>query len=225
MRARGFTLVELAISLAIIALLLGMMMVPINTQIDQQRINDTQKQLTLITDAALGFAVTNGRLPCPAVAATANTVAGAGTENRVGTACAITEGVMPWATLGLPELDAWGRRFTYRITPAFADDPTGGMQASFLLTDNGNITITSAGGAVNIANNVVLAVLSHGKNGAGAYLPSGTRLAVGTGDELENADADGTFVSKVPDLSFDDLVAWLSPNVLKSRMVAANRLP
>lgn len=224
-RAAGFTLIELAVSLAIIALLLGALMVPLNTQIDQQRINDTNKQLTLIAEAIAGFAVTAGRLPCPATPTVANTVAGAGVENKPGAACALTEGVVPWSTLGMPELDAWGRRFTYRVTPAFADDPAGGVQASFALADTGNINITTAGGAVTIASNMAAAIVSHGKNGAGAYLPDGGRLALGTADELENADADANFVSKVPDPNFDDLVAWISPNTLKTRMVAANRLP
>jgi hypothetical protein len=125
----------------------------------------------------------------------------------------------------MPELDSWGRRFTYRVTPSFADDPSGGLQSSFLLSDNGNITITSAGGAVTIAANVTAVVVSHGKNGNGGYLPSGLRMALGTGDELENADADATFVSKVPDPNFDDLLVWVTSSVLKSRMVAANRLP
>ena len=218
-RTQGFTLIELAISFAIIALLLGMLVVPLGTQVDMQRINDTQKQLAAISEAVLGFAVATGRIPCPATATTSNTVANAGTEN-----CALTEGVTPWATLGMPELDAWGRRFTYRVTPAFADNPTGGAQSSFLLTDNGNITVTSKSG-VSVAANVVAVIVSHGKNGAGAYLPSGLRVAVGVGNELENNDGDATFVSDVPDTGFDDLVAWVSPNILKSRMVAASRLP
>ena len=224
-QARGFTLIELAISLAIIALMLGMLLVPLNAQIDQQRINDTQKLLATISEAIQGFAVASGRLPCPATATTDNHTPGAGMENRAGTVCGITEGVLPWATLGMPELDSWGRRFTYRVTPSFADDPSGGLQSSFLLSDNGNITITSAGGAVTIAANVTAVVVSHGKNGNGGYLPSGLRMALGTGDELENADADASFVSKVPDPNFDDLLVWVTSSVLKSRMVAANRLP
>jgi prepilin-type N-terminal cleavage/methylation domain-containing protein len=222
-KGRGFTLVELAVALVVIALVLGMLVVPLGTQVDQQRINDTQKQLNLISEALLGFAIANGRLPCPASAAIASTAAGAGVENKPGAACALNEGVLPWATLGIAETDAWGRRFTYRVTAAFADDPAGGLLASFLLTDSGNITVTN--GAVNISTNIVAVVVSHGKNGAGAYQSNGTQLAPGTGDELENANGNATFVSRLPDPNFDDLLVWITPNVLKARMVAANRLP
>jgi hypothetical protein len=152
-------------------------------------------------------------------------VAGAGSENKPGATCALSDGVLPWAALGLPETDAWGRRFTYRVTTAMADDPAGGLQASFTLTDNGGITIKSSAAGVTIASNVAAVVVSHGKNGLGAYQTSGAQIAGAAGDELENANADATFVSKIPDPAFDDLVAWVSPNVLKSRMVAANRLP
>jgi len=224
--ARGFTLVEMAIGLAIVGILLTMMIVPLTTQVDQQRNSDTQKQLNGISEAILGFAVANGRLPCPATPGTANTVAGAGLENKPAATCTLTEGVVPWATLGLPETDAWGRRFTYRVATALADDPTGGLQASFTLTDNGNITVTTGGGApVNITTTAAAIVISHGKNGLGAYQQSGVQLAGAAGDELVNADANAVFVSKVPDPAFDDLLVWVSSNVLKSRMVAAGRLP
>jgi len=230
-RMRGFTLVELAVALAVIGLLLGMLIVPLNSQVDQQRINDTRKQLNLVTEAILGFAVTNGRLPCPALATTASTVSTAGTENRTAPNCnavvgGVARGVVPWAVLGLPELDSWGRRFTYVVTASFADDLTGGLQASFTVTDVGNIDVTSGGGTpVIIADNMVAVIVSHGKNEFGAYRTDGTQVTGAAGDELENADADAMFVAKIPEPTFDDLVVWVSPNVLKSRMVAANRLP
>lgn len=225
----GFTLVELAIVLALIGLLVGMMVVPLSTQVDQQRIGETQRKLDLIREAVTGFAVANGRLPCPATATTANTTAGAGTENRLAGACVNPEGVMPWATLGLSETDAWGNRFTYRITLIFADDPVAGMLASFSLTDPGDITVNNGvvNGSIVIATNIPALFVSHGKNGLGAYRPDGTQVGGAAGDELENANADlaRIFVSRIPSPDFDDLVSWVPLNVLKSRMVASNRLP
>jgi prepilin-type N-terminal cleavage/methylation domain-containing protein len=228
MKQRGFTLIEIAVGLAIIALLLGMMMVPLGTQFDQQRMSDTQRQLNIVTEALTGFAVANGRVPCPATANVANTTANAGTEARTVagtvTSCSLSEGVVPWATLGINETDAWGRRFTYRVTSAWADfDSAAGTLSSFTLTDDGTLTVTN--GSANIATTLVAVVVSHGKNGAGAYQTDGTRLTLGTGDELENADGDNTFVSRTNAPDFDDLLAWLSPAVLKARMVASSRLP
>jgi hypothetical protein len=107
-----------------------------------------------------------------------------------------------------------------------ADDPTGGLQASFALADNGNITVTSGGAApVVIANSAAAIVVSHGKNGLGAYQTTGVQLGGAAGDELENADVDGIFISKLHEPAFDDVLVWVSSSVLKSRMVAANRLP
>lgn len=227
LRTAGFTLVELAVALAIVGLLLGMLIVPLSTQVDQQRIGDTQRLLDLIREAVIGFAVANGRLPCPATPTTPNTTAGAGTENRVGTACGVPEGVLPWATLGLPETDSWNNRFTYRVTLSFADDPVAGLLASFALTDNGDITINNGviNGSITVASTIPAIFVSHGKNGFGAYRRDGSQVTGAAADELQNANMTTTFVSRIPSPDFDDLIGWVSPNVLKARMVAANRLP
>lgn len=222
-RRQGFTLVELAVVVTIFALLLSILVIPLSTQMDQQRIGETERQLSSVREALVGFAIANGRLPCPANGALAVGAAGAGTENRTGSACTAAEGVLPWVTLGVPETDAWGVRFTYRVDPSFADDAPMGMQATFLITDAGNITVTD--GAASIASTLPAIVVSHGKNGLGGFRSNGTQIAGAAGDELENADNDGAFVSRLHAPNFDDLVAWLSPNVLKSRMVAAYRLP
>lgn len=222
MKTRGFTLVELAVSLAIIGLLLGVLVVPLSTQFDQQKIGETQKQLDYVREAVLGFAIANGRLPCPATPTTPTGTAGAGTENKPGAACVISEGALPWTTLGVPETDAWGRRFTYRVTALFADDPSG-MQASFLITDAGDITVKD-GALINIAL-VPALIVSHGKNGFGAFLSDGTQVTGAAGHELENANNNDTFVARTHAPDFDDLLTPVSANVLKSRMVAANRLP
>jgi hypothetical protein len=68
------------------------------------------------------------------------------------------------------------------------------------------------------AANVPLVVYSKGKNG-------GTVPAL-TSDELENADLDGTFVSRdFTENGFDDLLMGISTHVLMNRMVSVGKLP
>lgn len=242
----GFTLIEIAVVLAIIGLLLGGILVPLSAQMEQHNISDTQKSLSDIKEAVIGYALANGRLPCPAKPALIS-----GVDALAGQAdCTITTGVIPWVTLGVNETDAWGHRFTYSVTPEFADaisansfgydsNPTYGcvsthvctptnnpLNSSFALCSCGALNVRFATAGTIIASNVPAVIVSHGKNGAGAYTPKGQQLAVGSNtDELENSDADTTFVSHTPTATFDDLVVWVSPNILLNRMVAAGKLP
>ncbi|MBZ0091532.1 MAG: prepilin-type N-terminal cleavage/methylation domain-containing protein [Sulfuricellaceae bacterium] len=248
----GFTLVEMAIVLVIIGLLLGGMLMPLSAQIDQRKISDTQKTLDEIKEALIGFAIANGRLPCPALAATATGSVGAGLEATTGAgstlACTNVAGVLPWATLGVNELDPWNHRYSYRVTLEFArgatgqsiftgtgcPPPTNPQNAAFALCSQGNITILSAAtGGSTVSSNVPAVVISHGKNGNGAYTSQGTQLATSTDvDELDNqlttggtATANTNFVNKTPTATFDDLVSWVSASILFNRMVAAGKLP
>ena len=131
-RSKGFSLVELAVALAIIALLIAGALIPLSTQIEVRYSADTQRTMESTREAIIGFAQANGRLPCPANGGTpAGTVdtttwptsVGAGAEQRDpnNNRCYTAFGVVPWTTLGASETDAWGRRFTYRVAPAFAD--------------------------------------------------------------------------------------------------------
>lgn len=232
----GFTLVELAMVMLIIGLLLGGLIPTLSTQMESQRINETRRQLDEIKEALAGFAVANGRLPCP----TDGTAAGGGelvTGTGTAATCTLTKGVLPWSTLGVSETDGWGRRFTYRVSQGvnsnFADgaDGTGAScniaaGVSFQLCSSANLNVLATSGGSNVASSVPAVVLSHGKNGLGAY-PGGGGNAIGTasGDEGENADDDNIFVSKDHSANFDDQVVWLSPNILFNRMVAAGKLP
>jgi prepilin-type N-terminal cleavage/methylation domain-containing protein len=219
----GFTLVEMAIVLVIIGLLLGGLLMPLSAQMEQRRISETQKALDEISQALLGFVIANKYIPCPADPALASGAAGAG-QARAFAAGACTggnSGVLPWATLGVSETDAWGNRYTYRVTVGFADTTT-----FFTLSSPGDSTIRATSGGTLIASAIPAVIVSHGKNGSGAYNTAGTQLTVSAdADEAENSDSDTDFVSKAPTATFDDLVAWLSPNILFNRMVTAGRLP
>jgi prepilin-type N-terminal cleavage/methylation domain-containing protein len=231
-RQRGFTLTEMAVVLVIVALLIGGMMVPMSAQQEARLNAETQTSLKTVQDSLLGFVVANGRLPCPA-----NPTLATGVED-----CTRQWGALPWGLLGITPTDAWGRLYTYRVTDSFKDALPGGnatltppvsctatpTQSSFALCSDGDITITDGAATPNtVAGKVPAIIVSHGANGRGAYLPGGnaTPLSAGTGNELENSNSDATFVNKVPDPNFDDIVVWLPTSILANRMISAGKLP
>lgn len=225
-KALGFTLIEIAMVLMIVALILGGLLPTISGQIEQRRISETRKQLADIQQALIGYAVINKRLPCPANGTISTTP---GVSNGAGIAAAncpasSNGGVLPWITLGVSETDAWGNRFTYRVTPDFAN-------STFQLDSlpNLNVGLTSSSSDKNIAADVPVIVVSHGPNGLGAYTPAGgAPISTATGDELDNVATNNNnhFVSHdFVQGGFDDLVTWLSPNILFSAMISAGQLP
>src|SRR5688500_12439959 len=62
----GFTLVELAVALLIITLLIGSVMIPLQTQIESRKLEETQRLLDQAREALLGYASSYGHFPCPA---------------------------------------------------------------------------------------------------------------------------------------------------------------
>ncbi|HQR03744.1 MAG: prepilin-type N-terminal cleavage/methylation domain-containing protein [Proteobacteria bacterium] len=235
----GFTLAEMAVVLVIVSLLIGGMLMPFSAQQDNRRISDTQKMLDSIQTALIGFAVINGRLPCPATPTIPSGAAGAGLEATTGTApnttCASLSGVLPWATLGIPEIDAWGSRFTYRVTARFAQGtgqplglgcipPSPPTTASFALCSPGDITVSTAtAGGVTVASALPAVVVSHGKNAVGAYSTQGLVIPGNAStDEQTNASGTANFVSNN---AIDDQLTWVPTSLLMSRMLSAGKLP
>lgn len=208
----GFTLIELAIVLVIIGLVLSAFLTPLAAQLAQARNTQARKDLSEIKEALLGFAVINGRLPCPD---TNND----GLEDICGLPnnTVTSGGNVPWSTLNTNQLDPWQRRYQYRVNNAFT--------AAFILSTAGfgagEIRVCTTNACTNTeANNVPFLILSTGENGA--VLPPASL------DEQENVNGDRNFVSR--DFSntgggFDDILVWASTNVLMNRMVTAGRLP
>lgn len=256
-KSHGFTLIELAMVLMIVGLLLGGLLVPLNAQMEQRGISETDKNLAEIREALIGFAIINGRLPCPAQATLATGAAGAGEETLASNTCACASsgstvaqagstactetsvtGVLPWVTLGLNETDAWDRRYTYRVATHFADQIAAGTfgsgctpslaptAASFALCSLGVPDVFSAAsGGTTVVADVPAIIVSHGKNGYGAYLTDGSKLSGAAGDEAENADNDSIFVSRSTTSDFDDQPVWITGNILIGRTVSAGKLP
>lgn len=233
----GFTLVELAIVLVIVALLAGGLMLGLSGQREQIQNKEARQQLDTIREALIGYAMVNGRLPCPAPTNLPNTDAAAGKARTPPCENALRFGVVPWVTLGLSETDPWGNRFTYFASSKFTAALTADAQSSFTLS-TGSATAVPAdnSGTANvkdngleIASDVPAVIVSHGNHGAGAFQPTGAQLPGALGEEAENADtevnANPTFIAHTPTDNFDDLVTWIIPTVLKSRMVAVGKLP
>lgn len=233
----GFSLVELTIVLVIVALLSGGLMFGLSSQRDQAQNKDAQQQLNLIHDALLGFAMTAGRLPCPAApnVATNNgggreawtcTPADCSTSDRT---CTLEHGAIPWLTLGIKETDPWGTRFTYFVGREFSNpllkaETDVGQRTRFTLDTVGRASVQDGAGH-EIAQQIPAVIASHGAHAAGGFQPTGIALPGATGDEAENADADQIFIARTPNEAFDDLLTWIAPTVLKARMVAVGKLP
>ncbi|MEY3885404.1 MAG: hypothetical protein RIS87_1179 [Pseudomonadota bacterium] len=137
LKNNGFSLVEMAIVLIIIGLVTGALLLPLQAEYSQLSQSQTETTLANAKQALLGYAQQNGRLPCPASAAS-NTDAGSyGQENPLGgtrdstttqppvvaNTCAMQSGFLPAATLGLQAtdkygfaLDAWNNRIRYAIS-------------------------------------------------------------------------------------------------------------
>lgn len=243
---RGFTLIEVAVVLFIMTLVLGSILVPLATQVEQRQNGDTQQAMDQIKDALLGFVTANGYLPCPDTDGD-----GVADPNTPGT-CTNVEGFIPWSTLNVAREDAWGNRFRYRVTSEFTNTPTSGTCSSsdgrLGLCDSGNITINTRNSSTKttqiLVSNAAAIILSHGKNGHGATSAEGTaRVSVPAAntDETTNAPPTGaTFVSRTvskagsgcsdtvagqPFCEFDDLVTWVSAYSVFNRLVAAGKLP
>lgn len=213
----GFSLVEMAIVLAIVGLLLAGLLPTISSQIEQQRRNETRKQMDEIKDTLAGFAIINGRLPCPTTTADPSNV-NYGVED---TTCPAggTDGYLPWKTLGVPETDAWGSKrsstgnpwtgyWRYRVDRNFA--------TSFSLT-----TPPSTADSLVIQNNSGSSLTTTTERPVAVVYSTGPNLTA----DGQNATYDGTYQSDVPSPTFDDMLVWISRPQLFNRMVAAGKLP
>ena len=218
----GFSLIEVAVVLFILTLILGSVLVPLQTQVEQRQISTTEKTLNDVRESLLGFAVANGHLPCPD---TDND----GIENvTAGGQCSaissnIAHGNLPWQTLSAASSDVWGNRFRYAVREQYARRAPSAVFA--LNTTAPNLRVcTTTSCATTLTSSAVAVILSHGKNAT-------TAAGSGSADEQQNNNSDRDFVSRiVTDTSatageFDDVVTWLSVYPLYNRMVSAGKLP
>lgn len=243
---RGFSLVEIAVVLVIISVLLTIVAVPVATQIEQRRVDETQKLLENAKDALYGFVAANGRLPCPAVGAT-------GQESPIGGGtCTALVGLLPAVTLGLSPVDASGfvidawadgnplRRVGYAVSnlplvvvaPAVILTPalttTDGVKVATMATvaASAHLYVCSTGlTAASPATNCAMTVTMLTDKAPAVLFSLGKNSATNSFDEANNQNVDKVFSSGTQTATYDDIVVWMSLNLQFDRMVKAGKLP
>jgi prepilin-type N-terminal cleavage/methylation domain-containing protein len=251
-RARGFTLVELAMVLFIVALLLGGLLVPLASQLEGRKRLEAQEQLERIKEALIGFAIVNGRLPCftTEVNPMLDTY---GTEDAVcnptglhfngieactdvdgdGVPDVPCDGILPWKTLGLASgMDPWGIQRTSE-----GDRWIGYWR--YRIDQNFTNVPCNGDAGISMSRDPVFCDQLNVVNSAGAALVSDTELPVAiiysTGANMRenghnasyepSSAQDPTYQGGEVSGDFDDILTWLSRPLLFSRMVQAGRLP
>ena len=229
----------------IVAIMIGGMLLPLSVQDDLRRTRESEKRLQEVEEALLGFAIANERLPCPATKTSSGQESFATGGSATDGACSnFFDGFLPAAALGLGPvdgngllLDGWNRPIRYAVTDktinsidhAFTkfrgikDAKMENIAGATLLSVYTCATGPSGcSAATKLTDKAPALVYSSGKPDDGEA--SGA-------DAKANRDGNAVFVSHVPSPpdaasgEFDDLVVWLSPNILFNRMIAAGRLP
>jgi prepilin-type N-terminal cleavage/methylation domain-containing protein len=252
--ARGFSLVELAVVMLVMGLLLGGIVVPLNVQLESRNYEQTQRILDQAREALIGYAVANGRFPCPAAVNTTGDEAfhAVGTKTNgicSGAVSGAYMGFLPAATLGFTPVDAqgyavdaWGftqNRIRYAVSSWSANTLTknGGMRAAGMssMASAAMLYVCNSGAGATSTCGTGAGVVTLTSNAPVAIWSVGANAATGTGtDEAENLDADRVFVSRIRAAAeeaggasgqFDDIVTWLGTSTLFSRLIAAGQLP
>ena len=194
----GFTLIEMAVVMLVMALLLGGMLLPLSERAKSDRYKTTEQALQEAKEALMGYAISNVRLPCPDTNMN-------GSENAPCVAGA--EGDLPYVTLGIARNDAWNNPLRYRVDPNYAITITNPLPAA-----NGYLVRNLEAAPVTLATDPAAIIFSYGENG----LP-----------DDDNNNGNNIYIQDVPSEVpfFDDSLVWLSKNTLMNRLVAAGQWP
>lgn len=254
-RVHGFSLVELAVTLFIVTLLLGGIFIPLQTLVENRKLEDTQRLLENAREALLAYASAYGYFPCPATAASNGQEPPSPPVDHPTGVCPSYYGFLPAALLGFTPVDAqgygidpWGSAAAYRIRYAVSSHTVGAITLPFTRTGGmtsagiaslgaandllyicgsgtGVTAGTNCGTAQTLASNAVVVIWSVGPNAT----TGGASV-----HELENPNpnggsADRIFVSRVRATSgaaeFDDVLNWIPGFVVVMRLVATGQLP
>lgn len=128
---KGFTLIEIAVVFVILSVLLAAAIYPLSAQRESALIASSKTQLAEIQEAIYGYAIAQGRIPCPTLPNSGGVAlpANPATPPNAVTDCQNYHGFVPSTTLGISGnvncdgllLDAWGQPYRYSVTSSDAD--------------------------------------------------------------------------------------------------------
>jgi len=252
-RERGFTLTELAVVFTIVSLLLATAMYTLSAQTEQRNFEETRRRLEAARELILGFAVVNGRLPCPA---STTTGANAGLEAPAGGGACTSPygGWLPARTLGFQitdaagnAVDSWGNAIRYAVSSqAVALVGCAGSSTQPHFTNSTNlrsngitcqpndlvvcrqspavVTATACDAGTSVTNQSIVVAIVFSTGKNDATGGTGT-------NEARNIDNNALFVIRAPDPAsaaggeFDDQMTWITVGELYGKLIAAGLLP
>lgn len=229
-RSDGFTLIELAIVIAIAGLTTGGAIYGVTAMRENNEQRETELAMRAADRALTLYVRRHERLPCPDTTASND----GEDDDDSGGACTATLGLLPWKTLGLTRAqgnDGWNNRLTYGVDPALTvetsdpDEPP--MPLACDLTDWNmtnrqailDVEDPSGLGTGPSRRHAAYVLISHGGNGLGAVIASGGgNPAAGGAAEQANhnhgSSGGNTFYAVADETDFDDLLSYRSPGKL-----------
>ena len=237
------------------ALLLGSMLVPLQSQVRSRKLDETDRILVQAREALLGYVAANGYFPCPASSTSNGQEAvpnhANGTCDASVTFATALIGFLPAVTLGFTPvdgsgyaLDAWGlpqNRIRYAVANATVGGvtnpftKTGGMRSATMASIQSTTTTTLlyvCNTGVGVTATGCAATTNELSDNAIAVIWSlGENAPTGGSAPHEDKNLNNTRVFVLAPYStnagsiFDDQLTWIGPPTLFNRMISAGMLP
>jgi hypothetical protein len=232
---QAYTLLELSIVLIIMGFTTFTFLGVVDSFIKVSNYKTTYERLDSIELRMLKYLKENKGLPCPASQTTSFETSGYGED---GDACASAsldelcpnatayqvlgvtvgyQGSVPVISMGLPAdymYDGWGRRFTYYVSSKLNCTNGTDLNSGFYSSEDDLPSVDNKSDAVGVLHSYdknAYILLSHGRNGYGAYTKSGVKVSEldASDDELENSDLDNNFVyNYFKPVAMDDILRF-----------------
>ena len=249
----GFSLIELAITVFIMALILGSLLVPLQSQLRSRKFDETDRILNQAREALLGYVSANGYFPCPASSTSNGQEAspnhGTGACDASVTFATALVGFFPAVSLQFNPVDssgfavdAWGlaqNRIRYAVANATVNLVTNPFTRSNGMRNATMANIQSATTLLYICRTGV-GVTTTGcavstdelsDNAIAVIWSLGENAPTGGSAPHEDKNLDNTRVFVLAPYAttgtaiFDDQLTWIGPPLLFNRLIAAGQLP